>query len=218
MFPLFDSIKSSRFPFFNYAIIVATVYVFYLQFFSSADPEAFITTYALIPTSVDFANWDTLLPFITSIFLHGGILHILSNMWFLWVFGDDVEGHLGPVVFLLLYFLSGVLGGFIQYLFMTDSSIPMLGASGAVAGVLGAYWVLFPHSRIKTFVPLGFIWTTVEISAPIMLGYWFLTQIFAGVVSVPFSSEPGGIAFWAHVGGFVCGVVFGKLFQNKGEA
>lgn len=214
MFPISDSIHSGKFPFFNLAIIAVTAYVFFLQL-SSPDQDAFITQYALIPAFVDFANTNTMLPFVTAMFLHGGFFHIISNMWFLWVFGDDVEGHLGSLPYLLLYFASGIAGNVAQYLLMPDSPIPMLGASGAVAGILGAYYVLFPHSKIKTLVLLfGFI-TIMNISAPFMLGYWFLIQIVSGAMSLNALGETGGVAFFAHIGGFVSGVVFGKMFRGS---
>lgn len=217
MFPLSDSIKAQGFPFINVTIILATVYLFFQQI-TASDFEAFIYQYALIPSQIDFSNYTTLTPFITSIFLHGGILHIVSNMWFLWVFGDNVEGYLGKLTYPVVYLLSGIAGGLAQYFISPNSEIPMLGASGAVAGILGAYYVLFPRSKIKTLVPFfGFV-SIVELGAPFMLGYWFILQLFSGAVSLPFSgSEMGGVAFWAHVGGFVTGVLFANLLKKNGE-
>lgn len=157
MFPISDSIKAGRFPLFNWAIIALTVYVFYLQL-TVPNPEEFINRFALIPATVDLSNYHTLLPFITSIFLHGGFLHIISNMMFLWVFGDNVENHFGWLYYLPIYLLSGIAAGVTQYFIDPTSPIPMLGASGAVAGMLGTYFVLFPHSSIKTLVPFfGFL-------------------------------------------------------------
>jgi membrane associated rhomboid family serine protease len=210
MFPLSDSIKSPRFPYLNVLFILATVYVFYLQA-TSPDFEAFIYQYALVPSLVDFNNMQSLYPIITSMFLHGNLLHLVSNMWFLWVFGDNVETHVGAIFYPFLYFASGIAGGLAQYFFMTGSDIPMLGASGAVAGILGAYFVLFGHSRIKTLVPIfGFV-TITDISAKFMLGYWFVLQIISGAVSL--SAEGGGVAFWAHAGGFGAGWIIAKLFK-----
>lgn len=214
MFPLSDSVKSNKSYLVNFAIIAITVYVFVRQI-TAPDPENFTIAYSLIPSFVDFGNLATLLPFVTSIFLHGGFLHIISNMWFLWVFGNDVEGHLGHIMFVVLYFLSGFAGGLAQYILQPASSIPMLGASGAVAGVLGAYLAMFPHAKIKTLAPIfGFV-TIMNIGAPVMLGYWFLLQVISGVVSLPGSGETGGIAFFAHAGGFAFGYLFGKLFEKK---
>ncbi len=214
MFPLSDSIKTPGIPVINILLIAATIVVF-IQQLSFFNHELFIREYALIPSLIDFSQIDTLYPFITAIFLHGGLLHIASNMWFLWVFGDNVETHVGFLLYPFLYFGSGIVGNLAQYLVMPNSSIPMLGASGAVAGVLGAYYVLFPHSRIKTLVPLfGFI-TFVEIPATVMLGYWFVLQVISGAVVLPFTGESGGVAFWAHVGGFVCGMVLANLFRKQ---
>ncbi len=214
MFPLSDSIKSKRFPFLNLAIVVVTVYVFFRQVMTP-DFEAFIFQYALVPRLVDFSNFETFLPFITSIFLHGGFLHLLSNMWFLIVFGDNVETHLNPIIFLFLYFVAGVAGGVSQYLLMPDANIPMLGASGAVAGVLGCYYVLFPHSRIKTLVFILFFVTIVNISAPFMLGYWFVLQVLSALSAGSELAAQGGVAFMAHVVGFIIGVLFGNIFRGK---
>ena len=213
MFPISDSVSSKKFPFVNLGLILLTCYVFYLQL---NNPEAFTYSYALVPSSVRFTDYTTLIQFVTSIFLHGGWLHIISNMWFLWIFGDNVEGSLGHFWYLILYLASGVIGGLAQYLFMPDSNIPMLGASGAVAGALGAYFLLFPHHKIKTLLPiLGFI-TFTNVSAYIMLGYWFVLQVFSGAMSIPGSQiDEGGVAFWAHVGGFVAGLIIGKIFARS---
>ncbi|MBI4080742.1 MAG: rhomboid family intramembrane serine protease [Candidatus Levybacteria bacterium] len=214
MIPLSDSVKSQRFPFINILLIGITVYVFFQQYVTP-DPEAFVYRWALIPSEIDFSNWLTLIPFITAIFLHGGFLHIISNMLFLWVFGDNVEGYMHLLLYPILYLGSGIVGALTQYFFMPNSDIPMLGASGAVAGVLGAYYMLFPHHKIKTLVPLFGFFTVINISASFMLGYWFLLQIISGAASLPFSGETGGIAFFAHIGGFVFGIIFAKFFAYK---
>ncbi len=217
MFPLSDSIKAKSFPFLNYLIIGITIYVFIQQLIAS-DPEAFITQYALIPTDVNFNDYRTLLPFVTSIFLHGGILHILSNMWFLFVFGDNVNDRLSPIGFLLLYLTAGIVGGLAQYAFMTTESIPMLGASGAVAGILGCYAVLFPHAKIKTLIFIVFFVTFVDISALLMLGYWFILQLASGVGSLgDMGSGEGGVAYIAHIAGFIVGLIWGFANKNRGE-
>lgn len=214
MFPLSDSHPAGRFPVINIILIAATIFVF-IQQLLTANPEGFISQYALIPSLINFSNLQTLFPFVSAIFLHGGFLHIISNMWFLWVFGDNVEGHFGFLVFPIVYFLSGIVGNGLQYILMPSSSIPMLGASGAVAGVLGAYYVLFPHAKIKTVVPFFGFASIISVPASFMLGYWFVLQVFSGAVSLPFSNETGGIAFWAHVGGFVTGVIFAKIFKSS---
>lgn len=215
MFPIGDSVPSRRFPLFNLLFIGITVYVFFKQL-TAPDPEAFVLQYALIPASVDFARLETLYPFITSIFLHGGFLHIFSNMMFLWVFGDNVEGELHFPLYPLLYIGAGLGGGFSQYILTPDSTIPMLGASGAVAGALGAYFALFPQHKIKTLVPVFWYPAVVEISAGVMLGYWIVLQIISGFVSLPgLSTADGGVAFFAHIGGFVFGYIVAKLLRRR---
>lgn len=214
MFPISDSIQPRRFPFITLTLIIITIYIF-LQQLLAPDQTGFLMENSLTPANIDVYNFKSLIPFITAIFLHGGFLHIISNMWFLWVFGDDVEGYLPPFTFLLLYFTAGIGGNLIQYFLMPGSSIPMLGASGAVAGVLGSYYILFPYSKIKTLVFIFFFVTIIEISAPVMLGYWFVLQLFSGVFSIPFSNSEGGIAFWAHATGFILGIFFGILFKNR---
>ncbi len=217
MFPISDSIKARRFPFLNIFLVVVTVYVF-IQQIIAPDPVAFINQYALIPARVNLSDFRSLTPFVTAIFLHGGFLHILSNMWFLIVFGDNVEDSLPPFVFLLLYLTAGIAGNIVQYLFAPASAIPMLGASGAVAGVLGCYYVLFPYSKIKTLVILFFFITIIEISAPIMLGYWFILQLISGAASLPMlSSSQGGVAFFAHIAGFIVGLMTGNIYKNRAQ-
>lgn len=214
MFPLSDSVNVKRFPIINVMLIAATIFVF-IQQLMAHDQEAFIRSYALIPSLVNLKDSSTLLPFVTAIFLHGGFLHIISNLWFLWIFGDNVEGTLGFLFFPILYFAAGIVGNVAQYILMPTSSIPMLGASGAIAGVLGAYYVLFPRAKVKTLVPFFGFFTILDIPAPFMLGYWFALQLISGAVSLPFSGESGGVAFWAHVGGFVTGVLFAKIFVKR---
>ncbi len=216
MFPISDSIKTSRFPYLNIFLIVLTVFVF-IQQILAPDPNAFLARYALIPSKANLSDFTTLVPFVTAIFLHGGILHILSNMWFLWIFGDNVEDVLSPVLFLLLYMTAGIVGNVVQFALMPHSTIPMLGASGAIAGILGFYYVLFPYAKVKTFIPFFFFFTIIDISAPIMLGYWFLLQLISGAISLPFSQDQGGIAFWAHIAGFIVGIVFAYLFGRNAK-
>lgn len=214
MFPLWDSIRSNKFPYINILLIISTIVVFILEV-GASDPDTFINKYALIPSHVTLVHPATIVPFVTAIFLHGGLLHIVTNLWFLWVFGDDIEATFGSVGYLLLYFTAGILGNVLQYVLNPVSAIPMLGASGAIAGVLGAYFILFPSAKIKTLVPFfGFI-TFLDIPAPIMLGYWFILQLISGAVSLPGMIENGGIAFFAHIGGFLTGILFAKQIHQK---
>ena len=214
MFPLSDSAKATKFPVITILLIAANIFVFFSQIFSS-DPELFLYTYALIPADVDLAVPATLIPFVTAIFLHGGILHIVSNMWFLWIFGDNVEGALSHIGYLVFFIIAGIAGNVMQYLFMPDSTIPLVGASGAIAGILGYYAVVFPRSKVRTLIFLFFFVTVINISAFLVLGYWFVLQIFSGVESLGMAQDEGGVAFWAHIGGFIAGLIAGVLFKPK---
>lgn len=215
MFPLRDTKSTGRFPLITIFIIAVNIYVFFLEI-TSVNTDAFVADYALIPAKVDFSRWTTLVPFLTSQFLHAGFFHILSNMWFLKIFGDNVEEKYGSILYLLIYLISGIVGSVLQYLFAPDSTTLMLGASAAVAGVLGSYIVFFPHNTIETLIPFGFFITNVKIPASLMLGYWFLTQLFSGVGSIAVA-QIGGVAWWAHVGGFATGWVLANLKGNSGS-
>jgi membrane associated rhomboid family serine protease len=150
---------------------------------------------------------------LTHMFLHGSWMHLLGNMWFLWLFGNNVEDSMGRLRFLAFYLLCGLAAAAAQIVTSPNSPIPMVGASGAISGVMGAYLVLYPRVHVYTLVPLGFFITSMALPAWVMLGYWFLLQFVSGLVSV--GAEGGGVAFWAHVGGFVAGVVLVKLFARS---
>lgn len=215
MLPLRDHNPSHKKPVITVLLIAANLYGFFREL-AAPDLENFISDYALIPANTDFGNPVTLLPFLTAIFLHAGWFHLLSNMWFLWIFGDNVEERFGKIKYLLIYLLSGVIAGVAQYAVSADSAVPMLGASGAVAGVLGAYVIFFPRHRVDTLVPIFFFVQIIPLPAYIMLGYWFITQIFAGVGSLAVeTAASGGVAFFAHIGGFIAGILFAK-FRNRG--
>lgn len=215
MIPLSDTRGSGKFPFWVVVIIAVNAYVFFLEL-RSPNPDLFIQQYALIPSQVDFNRLSTLYPFITSQFLHAGFLHIISNMWFLWIFGDNVEERFGFFLFPLLYLLSGIVGGLAQYMLLPDSSTPMLGASGAIAGTLGAYFALFSRHTIKTLVPIFGFFTIADLPASLILVYWFITQLFSGAASISNTSyQLGGVAYFAHIGGFVLGYVAAKLIGPK---
>lgn len=149
---------------------------------------------------------------VTSMFLHGSWMHLLGNMWFLWLFGNNVEDSMGRLRFVVFYLLSGLAAALGQVVTNPSSAIPMVGASGAISGVMGGYLLLYPNVRVFTFIPLGFFLTSVALPAWVMLGYWFLIQFVSGLTA--FGGEGGGVAFWAHVGGFVAGVVLVKLFAR----
>ena len=213
MFPLSDTRTSGKFPFWVVVLISVNSFVFLLELISP-NLDLFVAQFALIPSQVDFSNLDSLKPLMTSQFLHGGFIHILSNMWFLWIFGDNVEGKLGSFFFPIFYLLTGIVGGLAQYILDPTSNVPMLGASGAIAGILGAYMAFFPHHRIKTLIPVFGFLTTVNLPAYIMLFIWFFTQLFNGSASIiSTTTTVGGIAFFAHIGGFATGWVIAKLHK-----
>jgi len=179
----------------------------------------FLTQYALIPAEVlggqdlppriPIPLWATLF---TSIFLHGGLLHVLGNMLYLWIFGDNVEDAMGPIRFLIFYVLCGLAAAFAQIAVGPGSSIPMVGASGAIAGVLAAYFMLYPHNRILTLVPLFFFLRLVSLPAVFLLGFWFVLQLISGAGSL---GGGGGVAYFAHIGGFVAGLFLVFPFRNR---
>lgn len=215
MLPIRDHERSSRFPFVTIGIIIANVFVFFQEFLAP-NLEAFIERWALIPSLVDFTNLASLTPFITSQFLHAGVAHIVFNMWYMWIFGDNVEGHLGHLKFLGFYILSGIIAGLVQFFFLVGSTIPMLGASGAVAGVLGAYWALFPRHRVDTLLPYFGFWSRTTLPASVVLLFWFITQLFSGIGSLGTgSAATGGVAWWAHIGGFVFGWLIAQATRGR---
>jgi rhomboid family protein len=203
MIPLRDTQPSYSTPFVTIAIIIVNVMVFLYQV--SLDPyelNHFIAQYAIVPDRFQYAD------ILTAMFMHGGWMHLIGNMWFLWIYGDNVEDVLGHGKYLLFYLLCGVAAGLSHVMLAPYSRVPTLGASGAIAGVMGAYLIKFPHSRIITLVPIFIFLTTMEIPAVFMLAYWFIIQIFSGVGSIGYSNiSKGGVAWFAHVGGFVAGMV-----------
>jgi membrane associated rhomboid family serine protease len=148
-------------------------------------------------------------------FLHGGWMHIIGNMWTLWIFGDNVEDRMGPLRFVLFYLLCGLAAGVTHWLTNPDSTIPTVGASGAIAGVLGAYFFLYPHARIIAMVPIFFWPFFFELPAITYLGFWILSQIFSGTLSLALPKDVGGVAWWAHVGGFIAGAALHRLFVKR---
>lgn len=211
MFPLTDSTPRERFPFINYVIILINILVFFAQI-TAGSFEAFTLKHSFIPQEFSFINLNSYVPLFTSMFLHGGFFHILSNMWFLHIFGDNVEDRLGHFYYPLFYLGAGFASVVAQYFLDPASSVPMIGASGAISGTAGAYFVFYKRSTVKTVITLLFFWTIVELPATIVLGYWFISQLFAGIGSLA-SIDPnqGGVAFFAHIGGFLFGYIVAKL-------
>lgn len=221
MIPLKDMTPRRSVPVITLLLIAANVIVFIHQIsLSQAAGDAFVKTYGLTPSHVQLAlagRRYTLeqgfLPFITCMFLHGGFLHIIGNMWFLWIFGGNVEDRLGTPQFFLLYMITGIGSGISQVLFSWGSHVPSIGASGAISGVLGAYVFLFPASKILTLIPLFIIWFTARIPAVIFIGLWFIAQFLSGLSALGSTADTGGVAWWAHVGGFVLGVLWVWVFR-----
>lgn len=215
MFPISDRAPKRGFPFITTLLIFVNIY-FFLATLLAPNTELFILKYALIPATVDFSNLQTLTPFLSAQFMHAGFLHLASNMWFLWIFGDNVEGRLGSIPFLLFYLFAGTIGFIVQYLFLAESQIPMLGASAAVSGVLGAYLVFFPKARVNVLVPFFPLFFTIPLPAQTMLFYWFFIQLFNGVANVVVeTAATGGVAYWAHIGGFGAGFLFANILGGS---
>lgn len=204
MIPLRDVIPSRTMPIVTTGLIVLNAAVFlHEQSLAEADLEAFVMTFGLVPAAF---RGSTVL---TSMFLHGGWLHFLGNSLYLWIFGDNVEDRVGHTRFLAFYLACGAVAAVAQTATNPTSGVPMVGASGAIAGVMGAYFVLFPHSRILTLLPILFYVQVVEIPAIFFLGIWFLMQLVSGVGSlgIQTAGDVGGVAFWAHIAGFASGLI-----------
>jgi membrane associated rhomboid family serine protease len=216
VFPISDDNRGrTSTPYVTFALIGINVLVFVYQLLlSEQDLYYFLQDWGAVPVRVvEEGRWFTLL---TCTFLHGGLFHIGGNMLFLWVFGDNVEDVMGHFKYLLFYLLTGVAASATQVFLDTSSEIPLVGASGAISGVLGAYITLFPHGRIITLILLGFFFTTFMLPAWVMIGYWIVLQIIQGLFSLSMRSmETGGVAFFAHVGGFVAGAALVWLFRDR---
>jgi membrane associated rhomboid family serine protease len=212
MIPLRDVIPSRTTPYVTVTIIVINALAW---FFELSLPRellpAFLQAYGVVPA--DFSA-PTL---ITSMFLHGSWSHVLGNMWYLWIFGDNVEDRMGHTRFVIFYLLCGIVAAFGQIAMNAHSTLPTIGASGAIAGVMGAYFVLYPHSRVLTLIPLIIIFEVIELPAIFLLGFWFLMQLFsAGTVAITATTHgSGGVAFMAHVAGFLSGVIGVFAFRKR---
>lgn len=221
MIPLRDANPSSTRPVVTVAIIVLNALAFFYELaLSQPQLERLMFTMGMIPARVllfparpDISLADAFLPMFSSMFLHGGWMHLIGNMWFLWIFGDNVEDHLGHVRYGLFYVVCGLGAGLAHTVFNLNSTIPTIGASGAVAGVLGAYFLLYPMHRVVTLIPIFFYFTFIELPAAVVLLFWFALQFLRGAVSI--GSQSGGVAWWAHVGGFVIGVVLVKVLGRR---
>lgn len=214
MFPIKDTIRSKSLPVVTWLLILANGAIFFLELnLSPAGLERLILTYGLIGNRLQSDNPLTWFPLVSHMFLHGGWLHFLSNVWTLFIFGDNVEDRMGSIRFLIFYLFGGVTAGLLQ-VFLGAANVPSIGASGAIAAVLGAYFLFYPRSQVITFIPLFFLPWFVNIPAVVYLGFWFVSQLFSGLLSlaVPAGMSMGGIAWWAHIGGFLFGLLLAYPF------
>ena len=207
MFPLRDNIASKSFPFVTVALIAANALVFWHELTLGRRLGPFLDAHGLVPAHPSVED------LVTSMFLHGGWTHAIGNLWTLWIFGDNVEDRLGHLRFLGFYLLCGLAAGGAQMLAAPASTIPVIGASGAIAGVLGAYVLFFPTAKVTTVVPVLIFLHYAEIPAFMYLGVWFFTQLYAGTLSL--GANFGGVAWWAHIGGFAAGLVFGFRHRRR---
>ncbi|WAM36193.1 rhomboid family intramembrane serine protease [Caldicellulosiruptor acetigenus] len=224
MIPLKDTIPSREKPFMTWTLILINVFVFLYQVSMPQEAaQEFVFRYGFVPerftqllshgfvVAASVSIWSI----ITSMFLHGSWMHLISNMWSLWLFGDNVEDRVGHFRFLIFYILSGIAAALTHWFFNANSPIPTVGASGAISGVMGAYFLMFPLSRIVTLIPLGFIPLFIEIPAIFFLGLWFLSQVSSGILELFGPVFGSGIAWWAHIGGFVFGVLTINMFKKR---
>lgn len=220
MFPIRDNIPSRSTPFVMYGIILFNAYIFYNELvISDAELEKMVGLFGLIPyelmqgLSANPANVFLYVPLITNLFLHGGWLHVIGNMWYLKIFGDNIEDRMGHGMFFLFYIFCGVIANVVQIIVDPASQIPTIGASGAISGVLGAYLVCFPSAKVSTVVFLFIFLTVIEIPALLFLGLWFFMQLQSGAASLFMAGS--NVAWWAHVGGFLAGMALVKFFPNR---
>jgi membrane associated rhomboid family serine protease len=217
MFPIRDTIPSKNYPIITHSLIAINIICFLIQISQGPGFDRFAYIYGLVParyTVPQIASYFTFgqqaFAFISFMFLHGSFMHILGNMWFLYIFGDNVEDHLGPLRYLAFYILCGLLSGLTHFFLNLHSNLPTIGASGAIAGVMGAYFILHPTSKILTLVPIIIIPFFFEIPAFFFIGIWFLIQFISATAS---NSDVSGIAWWAHIGGFAFGIILLKVFR-----
>ncbi|MBW1971636.1 MAG: rhomboid family intramembrane serine protease [Deltaproteobacteria bacterium] len=221
MFPIHDTIPRQSPPIITWLIIGVNSIVFFIELnIPEASLERLFYLFGVVPARYHNPAWASLFglttnsywPFFTSMFLHGGWLHFIGNMWVLWIFGDNVEDRLGRFSYLIFYILCGLIAGITHCLINPHSTVPTIGASGAIAGVMGAYFLFFPYAKIITLIPIFFFPFFFELPAVLFIGIWFYIQLFSGTLSLATKGSYGGIAWWAHIGGFISGIIFGFIF------
>ena len=217
MIPIRDELKTHRTPIVNYLLIAVNVLVFIWMFLNQGRFDSIVYEHGLIPASLfDGIQFSEIVDIFTSMFMHGGWMHLAGNMLYLWIFGDNIEDRLGHLRYLLFYLAGGIAAALLEIVITPYSQVPMVGASGAIAAVLGAYMVLYPNSRVYTFVPFGFFARLRLMPAIVVLGMWFVLQLFNGVGSLGYVDQ-GGIAYFAHIGGFIFGLAIAWLFKKQGR-
>ncbi|MGC9347362.1 MAG: rhomboid family intramembrane serine protease [Anaerolineae bacterium] len=217
MFPLRDDIPARQFPVVTVILIVVNVAIFLFEVLLGTTANMVTQTFGVVPARLT-SQWQdpfVLLTLISSMYLHGGWAHLLGNMWYLWIFGDNVEDRMGRGRFLIFYTLCGLVAGLLQVFAAPRSLIPIIGASGAIAGVLGAYLLLYPRARVSTLVPSFYFYRIIWLPAIIVLGGWFLIQLLNGLISIGVVMQTGGVAWWAHIGGFVAGMGLMPVFRRR---
>ncbi len=214
MIPIRDRNPSSTFPYVTIGIIIVNTLMFLYELSLGTGLDKFVMKFGIVPLKVSYYSQasdltfiNAFFPFISSMFLHGGFIHLIGNMWFLWIFGDNIEDKLGHFKYFLFYILCGIIASSVHVFFNSQSNIPCIGASGAIAGVLGAYMITFPRARVVTIVPLFIFIQVMELPAIVVLGFWFVIQFFNGAASITASTSGTGVAWWAHIGGFAAGVI-----------
>ncbi|MEG8948004.1 rhomboid family intramembrane serine protease [Rosettibacter firmus] len=229
MIPLKDDIPSKTFPIINITLIITNVVMFLFELMLGSDLQLFIEQYGVIPVRyfyqgmqletgeiIYFSDFSRIFPLFTSMFLHGGWVHLFGNMLYLWIFGDNVEDRMGHFRYLIFYILCGLAASFSHIIMNPESSIPTIGASGAIAGVLGAYMFLYPDAKVVVLLPIFIFFDIIQLPALFVLGLWFVMQLFQGTLALSVeSSATGGVAWWAHIGGFVFGAVTVHIFKKK---
>jgi len=227
LIPLRDTVPSRSVPIVNWILILVNTAVFIMEVFvfDQKQAESFIYQYGLVPDNIRLSQVHSIYefritvfrPFFTNMFLHGGWGHLISNMWFLFIFGDNVEDRMGKVRYFLFYILCGLLATLTHFLLHRNSAIPAIGASGAISGIMAAYMLMFPKSTVVSFIPIFIIPFFLPIPALVFIAIWFLGQLLSGTTSLMLSNSATGIAFWAHIGGFLGGLLLYRFFDSSGR-
>ncbi len=214
MIPLRDTQPSERFPIVNWVIIIINAIIFIFELtLNDAEAEIFFYKFGLVPSQVSLTSGNQY-TFFTNMFLHGGWGHFIGNMWILYIFGDNVEDRMGSIRYLFFYIIAGLVASFTHFMLYRTSTAPAIGASGAISGIMAAYMFLFPKSKILTLVPIFILPLLIPIPAFIYIAIWFIGQVFSGTYHLLFSPSVTGIAFWAHIGGFLGGLLLYRLFLS----